>query len=388
MEYRQHNDLSLSEIGVGCYALSGVYGPKDITGFKKMLLRAHDLGVNFFDVAAGYGDAETILGETLKPYRQQIHIATKIGVKNGMQSRLSAAEIQAACEDSLRALQTAYIDLYQVHFDDPDTPVAETVEALDGLKAAGKIRHYGVCHLPAERVETYMKLGELFSVLMEFSAVTRDTARVMLPMCLRYGVVGIAFSTAGRGLLAGRFNRDTVFPPEDLRSMDPLFQRERFESGLRIANRIGEMGRGYGLTPAQMAIAWVLAQPGIATALTGPSTLSHLEENLVASGTRISTDDLAAFERYLDEEAERLTVAQKESVAQILRSPLAQDPSSAFIDLVYFMETTIQLGLISETAGMPIFKDLFQLRGKVDQKTIRQLGEFQGMLHGLVGNRL
>ena len=160
MRYRTHQDLTLSEIGVGCYALSGVYGSKDLAQFKDMLVRAYELGVNFFDVAEGYGEGESILGEVVRSFRSDIHIATKVGVVDGLEPNLSGAYIQEACERSLIRLQTDTIDLYQVHFDDPQTPVEETVDALETLKQDGKIRHYGVCHLPIERVAEYMRLGQ------------------------------------------------------------------------------------------------------------------------------------------------------------------------------------------------------------------------------------
>ena len=114
MKYRTHKDLTLSEIGVGCYALSGVYGPKNRTQFKAMLRRAYELGVNFFEVAEGYGDAEQILGEVVRPFRDKIHIASKVGVVEGLQPNLSGTYIEKACERSLTRLQTDYLDLYQI----------------------------------------------------------------------------------------------------------------------------------------------------------------------------------------------------------------------------------------------------------------------------------
>ena len=300
MRYRTLQDLTLSEIGVGCYALSGVYGPKDQTQFKAMLCRAYDLGVNFFDVAEGYGDAETILGEVLKPWRSKIHIATKVGVVDGLEPNLSGVYIQKACERSLIRLQTDTIDLYQVHFDDPQTPVGETVKALEKLKQDGKIRHYGVCHLPFERVAEYIRLGQPFSVLMELSAVSQDALSRILPLCRQQNIAGIAFSTTGRGILTGRYEQNTTFPADDLRSLDPLFQLERFRFALRVGDEIKRLGQKFSKTPAQMAIAWVLAHPEIICALTGPSTIAHLEENLGGSGFSVPEADFAEFQAFLE----------------------------------------------------------------------------------------
>ena len=152
MEYRTHQGFTISEIGVGCYALGGVYGQVDQPEFQSMLRRAYELGVNFFDTAEAYGDGERVLGEALRPFRQQVLIATKVGVKEGVEPNLSPGYIRSASEASLKALGTDYIDLYQVHFDDPHTPVQETVGALDELVAAGKVRRYGLGHLPLEKV--------------------------------------------------------------------------------------------------------------------------------------------------------------------------------------------------------------------------------------------
>ena len=116
MKYRKHKDFTVSEVGVGCYALSGVYGVKDVKEFKQMLNRAYDLGINFFDTADAYGDAERILGEVVKPYRKDVYIATKVGIKESVKPSLSGKYVKAACEKSLERLQTDHIDLYQVHF--------------------------------------------------------------------------------------------------------------------------------------------------------------------------------------------------------------------------------------------------------------------------------
>ncbi|RPI21466.1 MAG: aldo/keto reductase, partial [Chloroflexota bacterium] len=140
MQYRQQGDFKLSEIGLGCYSLSGVYGKKDPQAFKAVVRCAFDLGVNFFDTAEAYGNAEQVLGQAVRPFRQQVYIATKVGVKEGVKPNLTEAYIRSACDQSLAMLGSDTIDLYQVHFDDPETPVAETVSALEGLKKAGKIR--------------------------------------------------------------------------------------------------------------------------------------------------------------------------------------------------------------------------------------------------------
>jgi len=385
MNYHTHKDLTLSKIGVGCYALSGVYGPKDPDRFKNMLVRAYELGVNFFDVAEGYGDAERLLGEVVRPFRKDIHIASKVGVVEGLAPNLSERYIEKACERSLARLQTEYLDLYQVHFDDPQTPVEETVNTLEKMKQAGKIRHYGVCHLPIERVAEYMRLGHPFSVLMEFSAVTRGALNSILPLCQQHDVAGIAFSTTGRGLLTGQFDQSTTFPADDLRSLDPLFQREHFLSGLRVAQELKRIGQKYGKTPAQMAIAWVLAQPGLTYALTGPSTIAHLEENLEAGSFAIPLEDLGGFQTFLAAEAAKLAQAQRESLRTLLNDPAAP---LTFADLLYVIETAVQLEILSESEGLPLLQKLFAQRGVPPESAQPALQALKNQLAGVINEFL
>lgn len=365
MEYRNHKGIALSEIGIGCYSLAGVYGKKDVKEFKNMLNRAHELGVTFFDTAEGYGDAEHILGEVIKGYREDVIIATKVGVREGIKPNLTYEYIEDACNQSLERLQTDYIDLYQVHFDDPETPVEETVNAFDGLVTEGKIRYYGVGHLPADKVDTYCRTGNVFSLLMELSAVSRTSKKKLLPLCQKYKVGGIAFSTTGRGLLTGKYN-DLTFESGDLRSMDPLFQRENFESALKIVKKFEELGKKYEKTPVQVAVAWVLSQPGIICALVGPSTVAHLEEDIGGSGWSLSPEDHVELEALFTKEDAWLKKEQSQSVRRILSHELPQEFSKGFTDLVYVLETAMLLELASEEEIVPVFYELFALQKKPD----------------------
>jgi aryl-alcohol dehydrogenase-like predicted oxidoreductase len=385
MKYRKHRGLSVSEVGVGCYALSGVYGAKDVNAFKQMLRHAFDLGVNFFDTAEAYGDAERVLGEVVHPYRDEVVIATKVGIREGLTPNLSKEYVHAACSRSLEQLHLDYIDLYQVHFDDPSTPVEETVEALEELVRGGKIRYYGVGHLPVDRIETYCRVGKPFSVLMELNAAARSARDQLLPLCRKHKLGAIAFSTTGRGLLTGKIRPGTVFPSGDLRRMDPMFQRERFQSGLRIAEKLAALGKEQSKTPAQVAIAWVLVQQGIISALTGPSNISHLEENTGASGWTLPSSALAALERFLAEEEKQMQNKQQVSLRRILTVPLPQNPSQALSDLVYVIETAVELGKLGENDVMPILRDLLPLRANLAKSSLGKLEAIRMQLAQLVG---
>ncbi len=369
MKYRKHRDLKISEMGLGTYSLSGVYGTKDLKEFKLMIYRAYELGINFFDTAEAYGNAEQILGETVKPFREEVYIATKVGVRRSISPDLSKDYIKKACEESLKRLQTDYIDLYQVHFHDPTTPVEETIEALEELVEKGNIRYYGVGHMPLEITEEYCRLGNPFSVLAEFSAVARESYEKLLPLYRKYNLGIVAFSTTGRGLLTGRFKEDLKFEPGDIRYLDPLFQRERFQHGLGIAKKFAGLGEKYNKTPVQIAIAWVLAHEGIICALTGPSTVKHLEENVESSGWKILKEDLKELDKFFKREDEWLREKQRESIKQILIKPL-QEPQRAFVDLIYAIETAVSLGITKEKEILPIFYELYGLRKELDKKGI------------------
>lgn len=385
MEYRNHRGKKISEIGVGCYALSGAYGSVNIKEFQAMINRAFELGVNFFDTAESYGNAEKILGETVKPYREQIHIATKVGIREGIKPNLSSQYIKDACARSLQQLQTDYIDLYQVHFDDPNTPVHETVEALESLVENGQIQSYGVGHLRKARVSQYCQVGDPFSILMELSAVARNARKDLLPVCKSEDVGAIAFSITGRGILTGRYKTDAQFEANDIRNMDPLFHRARFRSAIRIKDKFVELAQKYEKTAVQAAIAWVLAQPSIICALTGSSKIPHLEENLGGSGWSLSREDLEMLELMFMKEDKVLVEEENIAVRQILSAPLSASPTQAFNDLVYVLETSHNLGLLSENEALQWLQELWPIRKALDKSSRTKLLVIQKKLHALIG---
>jgi hypothetical protein len=228
-------------------------------------------------------------------------------------------------------------------------------------------------------MEAYFAAGRVFSTLVELSAVARGARERILPLCREHGAGVIAFSTTGRGLLTGKIGPQSAFEKGDLRRIDPLFQRERLASGQQITERFRELGEKYGRTPAQVAIAWVLAQPGIVCALTGPSTLPHLEENMGGSGWTISDEDLAGLEQFLAEEDARLHQEQTTSVCAILGQPL--QPANAFADLVYALETLVEADFAAEHEILPLFHQLWGLRGRNDAPTLQQMGAIHSELH-------
>jgi hypothetical protein len=188
----------------------------------------------------------------------------------------------------------------------------------------------------------------------------------------------IAFSVTGRGLLTGKIGPKHAFEEGDIRRVDPLFRRERLASGLRVVERLRALGERYGKTPVQVAIAWVLAQPGVVCALTGPSTIPHLEENLGGSGWDLAIDDLEGLKRFFDEEDARLEREQLQSVRTILSEDLVAE--RAFADLVYVIETLAERDLAAEEEILPLFQTLWALRGQRDAAALRQMRELQTRL--------
>jgi aryl-alcohol dehydrogenase-like predicted oxidoreductase len=386
MDFRQHKDFIISEVGFGCYGLSGVYG-KEPQDYEHTIQKAYELGINFFDTAEAYGGAEEILGEVVQPFRGEIYIATKVGVREGMKPDLSPVYVKEACEQSLKRLNVDYIDLYQIHFDDPETPVEDTLGALESLVEKGLVRHYGVGHISADRVNEYNEKGSLFSILMELSAVARHSLHELLPLCRKNNLAAIAFSVTGRGILTGKIGESTAFSQGDIRRLDPLFKRERFESALKTLELFKSLGAKYGKSPVQVAIAWVLNQPGVVCALTGPSSLEHLEENIGGSGWHLEEPDLKVLEHFFIEEDTRLASEQKVSIRSLLTGPSPADPNMAFQDLVYVCETAILIGMASEAEVIPIFRDLFALRDTLESEEVRlNLKDFQRKLKAVILN--
>lgn len=383
MKYRQHRDWRISEIGFGCYGLSGAYGTVDKDAFIDTIWAAHEQGINFFDTAQGYGDAESFLGKAVAPFRDEVYVATKLSGENG-RTDLSRDSVRQACETSLKRLNTDVIDLYQVHFDDPDTPVLETIAALESLVEDGKIRQYGLSHLSLSRVRIYAEYGDPFSMLLELSPVARTSTQTLIPVCEKHDIAVFAFSITGRGILTGRYSSDHVFETGDIRRMDPLFKRERFESSIRIQEYLSGMSTRYGKTAVQLGIAWVLAQPQVVCALTGTSSPEHLAENAAACQITLNLGDLQAMNRFLADEEERLAIKQRKTVHRLLTQPLANEPEQAFNDLVYILETAIMVGDVEEEDVIAAFRELFTLRQNLDMEAWRKMQGIQAYLRDVI----
>lgn len=348
-------DIPLSRLGYGCYALGGAYGNKvDPSRGEKLVHLAYDLGIRFFDTADQYG-SEEILGKAVKPFRQEVSIATKVGVDSQGKMNLSKNHILASCDASLKKLKTDYLDLYQVHYDDPGTPVSQVVEVLEHLKNQGKIRQYGIGHLPLDKTRQYLEYGSPLSVLAEMSPVALNRHQELHPLqkCYSFGI--IAFSVTGRGLLTGNIGPNCQFAPGDIRRNDPLFMRHKLASGLRVMEKLTQAGRNYSAPPAQMAIAWVLNQRGVRTALTGPTDPAHLKENCGAMHLNLDPADLEDISVFIRRENQALQAQILQDIQEIARKPLKNDPAKATNDLLYVLEHGVENNLLPYETAVRLF---------------------------------
>jgi aryl-alcohol dehydrogenase-like predicted oxidoreductase len=347
VKYRDTPDgvLRVSEIGLGTYALAGVYGEKDPGRFKTTLRKAYDLGVTLFDTAPVYGDAEEVVGEVLADVRSKIILSTKVatGIEGG--PSCSFDSVIASCDTSLRRLKTDYVDLYQIHFDDGETPTEEVVRAFEHLKALGKIRAYGIGHVSFERAREYVEVGNVSTIMGELNAVSRKYYTRMRPL-LEAGCGYVGFSLTGRGILTGAFADRGRLAREDIRRMDAVFAGERLKSALRTRDRLAEVGEKSGATPVQAAIRWALAQERVVAGLIGPSTVGHLEEDLKATEISLGRTLLREFNQFLSAEDARLARGLRTEMASILDRRITD--SSSARELIYVIEGLAELGLAPE----------------------------------------
>jgi aryl-alcohol dehydrogenase-like predicted oxidoreductase len=349
--------IPLSKLGYGCYALGGAYGKKiDVSRAIELIHLAYALGIRVFDTADQYG-TEEVLGKALRPFRSQVSIATKVGSGSGLDRK----NILASCDASLKRLQTDYIDLYQIHYDDPAVSVADVVETLELLMSRGKIRSYGVGHLPLDKTRQYLELGRPQTVLAEMNAAALDRYRELRPLQQSHDFGIIAFSVTGRGLLTGKIPSVPHFVGSDIRRLDPFFKRSKLASGLRIKDKFAEIGRKLHATPAQTAIAWVLGNPGIIAALTGPTDPEHLRENCAAVKLSLDLSWQQEINEFVRREGELMQAQIAQEIQSILHAPVS-DGIQAREDLIYVLEHGIENGLIPYETGVDLFSELLQLR--------------------------
>jgi aryl-alcohol dehydrogenase-like predicted oxidoreductase len=294
----------VSALGLGCMGMSELYGPHDDTESIGTLQRALDLGVTLFDTADVYGPYtnEELLGRGLRERRAEAFIATKFGfVRNEDKQAPAAVDgrpayVRAACEASLKRLGVSHIDLYYLHRVDPRVPIEDTVGAMAELVRAGKVRYLGLSEVAPQTLERAHRVHRITALQSEYSLWTRDPEDGVLETCKRLGIAFVPFSPLGRGFLTGALKSPDDFAPDDYRRTNPRFQGENFRRNLALVDKVRELAADKGCTPAQLALAWVLAQGEHVVPIPGTRRVPNLLENLGALAVTLSAAELAALD--------------------------------------------------------------------------------------------
>ncbi|PYS48875.1 MAG: aldo/keto reductase [Acidobacteria bacterium] len=299
--------LEVSALGLGCMGMSWAYGPTDDAESIRVLHRALDLGINFWDTAEVYGPFknEELLGRAMKGKpRDSVVIATKFAFKfspkgepAGLDS--SPARIKAAIEGSLRRLGTEYIDLYYQHRLDPDTPIEDTVATLADLVRAGKVRYIGLSEVGPGTIRRAHAVHPLTAIQTEYSLWERGVEEKVLPEIRRLGIGLVAYSPIGRGILSGKINGPEDFDETDFRRTHPRFSRENLQHNLKLVEAVKEIAAANDVTPAQTALAWVLRQGNDIVPIPGTKHVRYLEENARASGLKLPDSAWSALDKAL-----------------------------------------------------------------------------------------
>lgn len=282
--------LDVSRIAFGTWQLGGDWGPTDTGAAMDAIRRAADGGVTFFDTAQGYGfgQSEQLLAAALRHLRRQdVVIATKGGLRpegTGVVRDASSAWIRQGVEASLRALDTDYVDLYQVHWPDPATPFEETADVLGKLVADGKILHVGVSNFDVEQMEAFSATLPIETLQPPYHLFRREIEAEVLPYTAANDIGVLVYGPLAHGLLSGHLTVETEFDPADWRSKSPVFHGASFERNLRAVDLLRQLAEGeLGITLPQLAVAWTLHNPAVDVAIVGTRDPAHVDEALVAA---------------------------------------------------------------------------------------------------------
>ncbi|NML74737.1 aldo/keto reductase [Rhizobium sp. S-51] len=291
--------LEVSALGLGCMGLSHGYGAATDTGEAIALIRAaHDRGVTFFDTAQVYGPFtnEDVVGEALQPIRDKVVIATKFGFElpsaDGGQHLNSRPDyIRQSVEASLKRLRTEVIDLVYQHRVDPNVPIEDVAGTVKDLVAEGKVKHFGLSEAGAQTIRKAHAVQPVAALQSEYSLFWREPEKEIIPTLEELGIGLVPFSPLGKGFLTGKIDETATFGPGDFRSVVPRFQAENLKANHALVAALTQIAETKGVTPAQIALAWLLAQKPWIVPIPGTTKLHRLEENLGAADVELSPED-------------------------------------------------------------------------------------------------
>jgi aryl-alcohol dehydrogenase-like predicted oxidoreductase len=303
--YLGNEGLVVSGLGLGCMGMSEFYGTGDEDESVATIRRAIELGITFLDTADMYGPFtnEKLVGKAIAGQREQVVLATKFGNVRGEDGSFLGVSgkpdyVWKACEASLRRLGVDHIDLYYQHRVDPETPIEDTVGAMKELVEAGKVRYLGLSEAGPETIRRAHAVHPISALQSEYSLFTREVEDEILPTCRELGIGFVPYSPLGRGFLTGRWKSIEDMPENDTRSARfPRFAEENFKKNLELADKVREVADEKGITPGQLALAWLLAQGEDIVPIPGTKRRTYLEENAGAVDVTLAQEDLRRIEK-------------------------------------------------------------------------------------------
>lgn len=304
--------LNVSSVGLGCMGMSFGYGTaSDVNEMVKLIRTAHDFGVTFFDTAEVYGPYtnEELLGQALEPIRNEVKIATKFGITMNMNDFKQVLDsrpetIRKSVEGSLKRLRTDHIDLYYQHRVDPNVPIEDVAGTMKELMNEGKILHWGLSEPGIDTIKKAHAILPLTAVQSEYSMFWREPEQTLLPILEQLGIGLVPFSPLGKGFLTGSITKDTKFNNHDFRTSVPRFQKENIEANMTLVDFIKGIAEEKGVTPAQIAISWLLYQKPWIVPIPGSRSLKHLKDNIEAADITYTDDEM----RRIDEALGRIVI--------------------------------------------------------------------------------